>query len=92
MFLFEFEKNEVLSVIKKDTLIEKLKEEMIRDGYLISIYSNHIRNAIKHSTLKKEVMEAILDALQKRKEVSDSHEVIINKLVESISNNDRDVY
>jgi hypothetical protein len=79
-------------MIQKDELIEKLKVATISDAYLISVYANHIRQAIPYSTLKKEVIEAILDALRRRKEVSDSHEVIIQKLVESISNSDKNVY
>ena len=89
---FEFEKCEVYPMIQKDELIEKLKVATISDAYLISVYANHIRKAIPYSTLKKEAIDAILDALQKRKEVSDSHEVIINNLVASISNSDKNVY
>ena len=88
----EFEKCEANPMIQKDELIEKLKVATISDAYLISVYANHIRKAIPYSTLKKEAIDAILDALQKRKEVSDSHEVIINNLVASISNSDKNVY
>ena len=79
-------------MIQKDELIEMLKRATISDAYLISVYANHIRQAIPYSTLKKEVIEAILDALRRRKEVSDSHEIIINQLVESISKSDKNVY
>ena len=79
-------------MIQKDELIEKLKMATTSDAYLISVYANHIRQAIPYSTLKKEVIEAILDALRRRKEVSDSHEIIINQLVESISKSDKNVY
>lgn len=79
-------------MIEKDRLIERLKAETRRDERLISIYSDHIRNSMVHSSLRKEVITEIANMLQKRKEVSAAHEAARNRLVESIVNSDRDVY
>ncbi len=79
-------------MIQKDKLIEKLKAETRKDERLISVYSDHIRNSMVHSPLRKEVVVEITNMLQKRKEVSVAHEAARNKLVESIINSDRDVY
>ncbi len=79
-------------MIEKDKLIEQLKDATTGDAYLISVYANHIKNALPYSTLKKEVVEAVLDALQRRREVSESHKIMISRLVESISKGDKNVY
>jgi len=79
-------------MIEKEKLLAKLRGQINNDERLISIYSDHIRNSMRHSPLRKEVVAQITSMLQKRKEVSAAHEAARKKLVETIAKSDRDVY
>jgi len=79
-------------MIEKEKLLAKLKGQINNDERLISIYSDHIRNSMVHSPLRKEVVAEISSMLQKRKELSAVHAITRKKLVELIVNSDRDVY
>ncbi len=76
----------------KSELIKKLRDSIKAEESLVTIYSNHIKNVMAYSSMNKVTADEILAALDKLKGGCLGHKTVLNRLIESISNSDTDVY
>ena len=62
------------------------------EGALITIYSNHLTTILGHSRLEQHVQAEITVILKKLIGDSKRHDDVMNDLITSISNSDKNVY
>jgi len=79
-------------MINKIELLKKLGDSIKSEESLIGIYSDHLQNAIVYSTIKKAMADEIVENLEKLKNDSVGHKMMINNLIDAISKSEKDVY
>jgi len=79
-------------MINKIELLKKLGDSIKSEESLIGIYSDHLQNAIVYSTINKAMADEIVENLEKLKNDSVGHKMMINNLIDAISKSEKDVY
>jgi len=79
-------------MIEKNELLKKIKGIEQSEESVIAIYSNHIQNVLRYSTLSEDVQFKVLDMLQKLDADIQNHKSMTKQLIESIIKNGKDVY
>lgn len=79
-------------MIEKKELIKKLGDSIKTEESLIAIYSDHLKNAVTYSSIKKAVASEIVENLEKLKGDCVGHKMMIKNLIDSISKSEKDVY
>ncbi len=79
-------------MIEKNELLKRIKGVEQSEESVIAIYSNHIQNVLRYSTLSEDVQFKVLDMLQKLDADIQNHKSMTKQLIESIIKNGKDVY
>ncbi|MEI6639627.1 MAG: hypothetical protein FDX02_04370 [Chlorobium sp.] len=79
-------------MIEKQELLHKICAIEQSEESVISIYSNHIQNVLRYSTLDERVQSRILDMLQQLDADMQIQKNYTKTLIESIEKSTKDVY
>jgi len=79
-------------MIEKQKLLHKICAIEQSEESVISIYSNHIQNVLRYSTLDEKVQSRILDMLQQLDADMQIQKNYTKDLIESIEKSTKDVY
>ncbi len=79
-------------MIEKQELLHKISAIEQSEESVISIYSNHIQNVLRYSTLDEGVQSRILDMLQQLDIDMKKQKEYTKTLIESIEKSTKDVY
>ncbi len=79
-------------MIEKNELLKKIKGIEQSEESVIAIYSNHIQNVLRYSTLSEDVQFKVLDMLQKLDADLQDQKSMTKQLIESIIKSGKDVY
>jgi hypothetical protein len=79
-------------MIEKKELLKKISAIEQSEESVIAIYSNHIQNVLRYSTLDEKVQSKILSMLQKLDVDMQTQKSYTKALIESIEKNSKDVY
>ncbi|MEI7694648.1 MAG: hypothetical protein WCI64_03230 [Chlorobium sp.] len=79
-------------MIEKEELLKKISAIEKSEASVVGIYSNHIQNVLRYSTLDEKVQMRIVRMLQKLDADMNTQKAITKALIESIVKSSKDVY
>lgn len=80
------------TMIEKNELLKKISAIEESEESVIAIYSNHIQNVLRYSTLDEQVQSRILNMLKKLDADMQKQKSFTKALIESIGKSSKDVY